>query len=84
MCDHAARPLVIQSDRSGRELESNRREIQLRVREDVSRSSLYARCGLTSGSRCRSTTEEQPIQAMNALLEYALFRIICRHIDLKR
>ena len=84
MRDHAARPLVIQSDRSRRELESNRREIQLRVRKDFSRSSLYARRGLTARSRCGSATEKKPIQAMNALLEEALFRIVCRNIDLKR
>ena len=84
MCDHAARPLVIQSDCSGRELESNRREIQLRIRKDFPRSCLYARCGLTARRSCGTAAEEKPIQAMNALLEYALFRIVCRHIDLKR
>ena len=84
MRDHAARPLVIKSHRSGRELEPYRREIQLRVRKGFSRPSPYARSGLATRSSRGTATKEKPIQAMNALLEEAFFRIVCRHIELKR
>ncbi len=83
MRDHTARPLVIQSNGSGRELESNRREIQLRVRKRLSRSSFYARRGLTTRRSRRSATEEKPIETMDALFEKTLLRIVRRHIELK-